>query len=548
MRSRTGLAVLLALVSSSLGMAPPQELTRLPSLEADLLSRTLFDWNAAWNDLGRSGDLALVSLGPDRTEVFSKAGNTYRRSLVGGMWSEWEDLGVPHSGNYGPSPARPAAVAFGAGQMAVFVGLQDGTVSYKYWDGRGWSDWIGLGGSLSDHLLVAAVDGTSLYVFGRGYNKELMYITGTGMPGSWSGWRSLGGTLSDDHRDGIAAVSSRPGRMDVVALWSDNSAHHRATSLLVSSGGAQLGDRDPGPTGWTSWQPLGGSFTSGLTMTSWGPNRLDVFGLGPDYALYQKSWNGSSWSGGWSSLGGVGGSTPAVTALGPDRLELFVMGTDYNLHQREWNGSAWGEWRKIADCLSRPPVVVSSGSQRLDLVLLTRRAGGWHNSLGIRPSAAPGARPPACPCGDEGQQCCARYGCSEGLRCVDSECQAPPTPPPPPPPPTPGPTPIPQTAAPTISVSSEGSGVGTIFIVRGSGFEPSRQITIRFWGVTSLNTPAELYFYSTSTSGGQLEFRTSFPCLSGVELRFTAQDGRKVPYSQDLSGFLWSNTVVTSCP
>jgi hypothetical protein len=37
---------------------------------------------------------------------------------------------------------------------------------------------------------------------------------------------------------------------------------------------------------------------------AWGPNRLDVFGLGTDNQMFHKAWNGSAWSG-WEGLGGV---------------------------------------------------------------------------------------------------------------------------------------------------------------------------------------------------------------------------------------------------
>jgi hypothetical protein len=39
-------------------------------------------------------------------------------------------------------------------------------------------------------------------------------------------------------------------------------------------------------------------------VVAWGPNRLDVFVVGPDSALHHKSWTGSSWTD-YESLGGV---------------------------------------------------------------------------------------------------------------------------------------------------------------------------------------------------------------------------------------------------
>ncbi len=43
-------------------------------------------------------------------------------------------------------------------------------------------------------------------------------------------------------------------------------------------------------------------------VVAWGPNRLDVFVLGTDRALYHKWWNGSAWGPsltGYETMGGV---------------------------------------------------------------------------------------------------------------------------------------------------------------------------------------------------------------------------------------------------
>jgi hypothetical protein len=80
-------------------------------------------------------------------------------------------------------------------------------------------------------------------------------------------------------------------------------------------------------------------------VATWGPNRLDVFVIGTDSALYHKWWNGSAWGPsltGYENMGGVCTSRPRVTAWGPNRLDVFVTGTDSALYHKWWNGSAWG--------------------------------------------------------------------------------------------------------------------------------------------------------------------------------------------------------------
>ncbi|HLI71707.1 MAG TPA: hypothetical protein VKV19_18270 [Ktedonobacteraceae bacterium] len=41
-------------------------------------------------------------------------------------------------------------------------------------------------------------------------------------------------------------------------------------------------------------------------VTSWGPNRLDIFDIGTDSAMYHRAWDGSAWyPSSWENLGGT---------------------------------------------------------------------------------------------------------------------------------------------------------------------------------------------------------------------------------------------------
>lgn len=106
------------------------------------------------------------------------------------------------------------------------------------------------------------------------------------------------------------------------------------------------------------------------------------------------------------------------------------------------------------------------------------------------------------------------------------------SPPPPPPPPPP----------PVISVSSEGSGQGSIFVVTGSGFSPNKDVRIRVID-DALN---EEDFHQSADNLGHLNARLAIPCNAGAGLHFSATDG--TPDPSDLTGLLWSNTFTTSCP
>ena len=92
------------------------------------------------------------------------------------------------------------------------------------------------------------------------------------------------------------------------------------------------------------WEWLGGIFTSPPAVTSWGSDRLDIFGLGQDGSMFHKAWTGTEWSPGpqdWEWLGGIFSSPPAVTAWGPNRLDIFGLGQDGSMFHRAWDGAAW---------------------------------------------------------------------------------------------------------------------------------------------------------------------------------------------------------------
>jgi hypothetical protein len=80
-------------------------------------------------------------------------------------------------------------------------------------------------------------------------------------------------------------------------------------------------------------------------VVSWGSDRLDVFVLGTDSALYHKWYDGSGWGPSvtdWEYMGGVCTEEPRVSSWGSDRLDVFVIGTDSGLYHKWWDGSAWG--------------------------------------------------------------------------------------------------------------------------------------------------------------------------------------------------------------
>jgi murein DD-endopeptidase MepM/ murein hydrolase activator NlpD len=131
------------------------------------------------------------------------------------------------------------------------------------------------------------------------------------------------------------------------------------------------------PLSRSPWESLGGVLNSGAEATSWGPNRLDVFAVGTDGAAYQKSWDGSRWSG-WASLGGKLSSDPAAVSVAANRIDLFARGTDDALWQRSFDGTRWGAWQSLGGVLASGPAAAAMGSGQIDVFALGSDSSLYH--------------------------------------------------------------------------------------------------------------------------------------------------------------------------
>ena len=118
---------------------------------------------------------------------------------------------------------------------------------------------------------------------------------------------------------------------------------------------------------WHGWEGLGGILESPPVAVSWGPNRIDVFTMGTDSALWHRWWDGAHW-GGWESLGGTITSPPSVVSWAPNRLDVFARGTDSAMWHRWWDGAHWGGWQSLGGYHRvRDRSAVSRAPNRLDV-------------------------------------------------------------------------------------------------------------------------------------------------------------------------------------
>ena len=126
-------------------------------------------------------------------------------------------------------------------------------------------------------------------------------------------------------------------------------------------------------------------------MVAWGNDRIDVFVLGRDQAIWHQTWDRSYWLG-WESLGGVLVGAPAATTWGKGRLDVFAVGPSgavfhmfcQALGVPGCRGSGWTQWLPE---LGAPPSgalgdvrAISGSGEFIELVVLGRDGHVYHRS------------------------------------------------------------------------------------------------------------------------------------------------------------------------
>lgn len=167
-----------------------------------------------------------------------------------------------------------------------------------------------------------------------------------------------------------AAVSSEPDRMDVFVVGTD-----KALWTRVWNGSS-----------WSPWASLGGSLTSAPTAVTLGSGRVHVFARGSDGAVWCRALTGTTWAN-WFSIGGTpaAGSSPAVVAYNGAQLDVFIRGTDDHI----WHWATFGPrqlpWEDLGGHMTGNPAAVVRVTEGLDVLArgtdgkLWRKvwSGGW---------------------------------------------------------------------------------------------------------------------------------------------------------------------------
>ena len=275
-----------------------------------------------WESLGGvlESPPRVVAWAPNRLDIFVVGTDSalWHRWWDGLAWGGWESLG-------GVLTTPPEVVSWGTNRLDVFALGTDHALWHRWWDGSSWGGWESLGGVLTSSVSAVSWAPNRLDIFGLGVDHALWHRWWDGS--SWGGWESLGGTLTSQPE----VVSWDEGRLDIFAVGTDSALWHRWWD----------------GSSWGGWQSLGGVLESPPKAVSWSANRLDIFVTGTNSAIWHRWWDGSSW-GGWESLGGVLEAQLGTVGSGDDRarvdavawaanrLDIFGVGMDSALWHRWW--------------------------------------------------------------------------------------------------------------------------------------------------------------------------------------------------------------------
>lgn len=270
-------------------------------------------------------------------------------------------------------------VSWAADRLDVFLADDDGQTWHKYWDGSNWHPKKGnqlekLGKPVIYSELTAVSWGPKrLDAVGRGEDGTYLHLYWDGH--QWTGWEDVWGAPADGVKFASppAAVSWGPDRLDVFGVGDDNKVYHKywnGEQYLPSEGWELL-----------AWKAPEGGFNAGaLQATSWGPNRLDLWAVGhEDGALWHTLWD-HDYYGPWESLGGSHFvEAPAVAHWAPNRIDILVQDWQTNEYQYKfWDGYGWrpdaAGWYPKGEFASEP-AVTTWGPNNLNILGLGAEEG-----------------------------------------------------------------------------------------------------------------------------------------------------------------------------
>jgi hypothetical protein len=331
---------------------------------------------------------AAVVSGPNRLDIFALGTDysLYHRvynPTVGQFSPGWESLG----GNF---TSMPAVVSTAENTVDLFGLGPDQSLLHISWNGSAWGTWDVLGGGFTTLPVIVPDQKGGFDIFARGL--DFLIYHAHWKPKSMAEWHDLGGGLL-----GAPAAASAPAvvrvkdHLFVFVTASDATVWYTIYDGEVWRpwGSIGLGPNDPTSNAAVSfiseplafgfsWQsivvepPPGGGVIGNPTSAIAPPTpvvpdgmRVDVFGVGSDFALWHRwldsqGWHGATDSQGhetgqWESLGGTFACAPSIVATSESHLNpieagieiqfhIAVPNRDGTIHLMSYVDNAWSGW------------------------------------------------------------------------------------------------------------------------------------------------------------------------------------------------------------
>jgi hypothetical protein len=325
--------------------------------------------------------LAAVAREANRLDVFGAGDDGIWHSWWNGQKWQRDEL-ILEGGFQSP----PAAVSWSAGRLDLFAVGWDGAMWHTFWDGGApWADWKSLGGSFTSPPAAVSREKNRIDVFALGLERAMWHNSWDG-GAAWAGWKSLGGSFAS----APAAMSWDADRLDVFGVGQVEESGIVRVGVMLHNSWELDSPFEP------AWQSLGGSFTSPPAVVSREANRLDVFGVGDDGAMWHnRSDGGVTWAD-WKSLGGENfKGAPAAVAGGANRINVFGVqalvrdfSVSYQMWRNWWEGQDWQtDWEELPSLpssgggqLTGAPAVVAREADQLDVFGVGDGSAAWHRA------------------------------------------------------------------------------------------------------------------------------------------------------------------------
>lgn len=323
-----------------------------------------------------ASELELYALGEDRTLL-------HKRQLCTGGWTKWTSMGGAFTSGPeivmnndheaevfilgadktlwhkravnrnstqftafrtmgGTFSTGPSALVDSEGLIHVFIRGMDRALYHKMQkrldDGTlGWHDWNCMGGTLTS-APQAVVDNEGLvHVYARGMARTLLTRqtlfnkTMDQVHIFWSPWTSKDGQLASSPK--AVALTDSINFIQIFVRAADKSIW-RKRQMFHESEMADNDDFESYGVWDSTWEDLGGAFSSGPAAIVNSNGYMDVFARGTDKAVWHKQQIMQDSTGGeekwteWGSLGGIVSTTPTVAKEEEGLVHVFARGVD----------------------------------------------------------------------------------------------------------------------------------------------------------------------------------------------------------------------------